>query len=571
MIGMRSLSLCLMLLSAPLAAQEFARIPAGTVTLTDGFTQLPVTIHWGAFDIGRTEVSQAEFQRVMQRNPSKHPGAQRPVENVAFTDALDYCNRRSRLEGLTPCYDFTGAWDRSCTGYRLPTEAEWSAAAGPLAALVDGAHLAPGPMNVDELTERAAKFGTRPVGQGVAQNGLRDMLGNVWEWVWDRFNSVRIVESVYDPAGPQTGHERVVLGGSYLTAARAWNKGFRSSMPPSSRSPYTGFRIARTVTRAQQSSELKAVGSMQPVASVGSPLKPDQAAISHRWLGVLGQPQAAMRPAPAQILETVVEPAWTGRLLDLNVEPGQPWRAMLILPADALPGRKLPVVIVPFYDVDAPAGRNLGGRNFAPPGVRALAALAAQRGMATLAFRWSGENDGPGYQEVVAGLAQRYPGVTGLGHWVWQAHHLVDWLTTQPEIDAARIGIAGHSLGGKMALYAAAFEPRIKAVFSSEPGISLSFSNFGDPWYFGPRLKLLPQGSDQDELLALIAPRPFLLIAGESADGDKSLPLLQRAARAYDALGAPGGLFFLNHRSGHSPSPESVTSAMEWIEGALRR
>lgn len=577
MNGMRQSSphcalLCLALLPAALVAQEFARIPAGSLAVTDGLTQLPVTIHRGAFDIGRDEITQAEFQRVMAANPAHHRGSQRPVENVSFEAALDYCNRRSLLEGLTPCYDGAGAWDRSCSGYRLPTEAEWIAAAGPPATLVEGAHLAPGPLNVDELTERVSSLGTRLVGQGRASAaGVRDLLGNVWEWTWDRFNTVAFVDSVYDPAGPQTGHERVIRGGSYLSAAKAWNKGFRSSMPPAARSPFVGFRIARTVARATPATRLKAVGSMQTVHSESGALKPDQPALARRWLEVLGQPKIGVEPVTVRLVETILEPTWTGRLLELSAESGLPWRAMLVLPAHLTTARKLPVVIVPFYDVDSPAGKNLGGRNFTPPGVRALAVLAAQRGMAALAVRWSGENDGPGYQEVVAGLAIRHPGVTGLGYWVWQSRRLTDWLSEQPEIDPARIGIAGHSLGGKMALYAAAFEPRIQAVVASEPGISLSFSNYSDPWYFGPRIKLLAEGADQDDLLALIAPRPFLLVAGEDSDGDKSLSVLRRAARAYESLGAPGSLFFLNHRTGHSPTPESVVSAMEWLEGALRR
>jgi acetyl esterase/lipase len=190
--------------------------------------------------------------------------------------------------------------------------------------------------------------------------------------------------------------------------------------------------------------------------------------------------------------------------------------------------------------------------------------------MGALVVRWAGENHGPGYLEVVASMAERHPELSGLGYWVWQAQRVADWLTAQPEVDAGRIGIMGHSLGGKMALYAGAFEPRIRAVVSSEPGMALAFSNYGDPWYLGERLAMLPQGADHHELLQLTAPRPFLLIAGESADGEKSVPLLERAAGAYAARGGAGSLVFLNHRSGHSPTPESVVAAMEWLRDRLR-
>lgn len=561
-----------------LPAQEFVRIEAGSSTVTDSITNLPVTVRTSAFEIARDEVTQAEFQRVMGANPSIHKGPKLPVENVTWQEAIDYCNRRSRAEKLKPCYSAAGAWDRTCNGYRLPTEAEWMRAAGAKTTLpadvLAGANLYSGETTMDAIGRRAASGGARNAGEGKPSAlGVRDLAGNVWEWCYDRFNAGTVIDSVSDPAGPQTGGERVIRGGSYLTPAQRWHKSFRSSFSPSRRSSFLGFRTVKSpgiATRTQRESiGVRTVGSMVPVEAKQPAAKPRSAEITKTWLDVLGHPRVNAAGIRARVVETVTEPAWTGRLLELTAEPDQPWRAMLILPAHEVT-RPLPVVIVPFYDVDSPVGVNLGGRNFTPAGVRAFAHLAVQQGMAALAVRWSGENDGPGYQEVIANLALRHPGVTGLGYWVWQSRQLVDWLVKQPEIDARRIGIAGHSLGGKMALYASAFEPRIRAVVSSEPGISLAFSNYGDPWYFGERLALLPKGSDQHELLEIIAPRPFLLIAGEDSDGDKSRPVLERAAAAYAATGGAGKLFFLNHRTGHSPTPESIVSAMEWLAGALR-
>ena len=78
-----------------------------------------------------------------------------------------------------------------------------------------------------------------------------------------------------------------------------------------------------------------------------------------------------------------------------------------------------------------------------------------------------------------------------------------------------------------------------------------------DYWYFGERL---PKGVDQNELLALLAPRPFLLIAGEDSDGDKSLPLLTSASAM------PSSVFdWINHRSGHTPAPDAITAAFDWL------
>lgn len=551
-------------------AQEMQRVEAARRTVTDSITGLPMTVYTSAFLLGRAEVTQAEFERTTGGNPSRFPGANRPVENVTWQEALDYCNRRSAAEGLSRCYGEGGVWDRACTGYRLPTDAEWTAAAGEAPKkLPAGANLYDGETSVKAIAARAAE-GTRPArgrAPSTAAGGFQDLFGNVWELCWDRFSNLPIVDSVWNPEGPQTGDARVIRGGSFLTQSSQWNKGFRASQPPASRSPYTGFRIARSIPSASVPESYEIAG-VEPVHSNEAPARPDSEIIRRDWMRVLGSPPLPKREMEATLVKTFLEPAWTARLLELKLEHEAPWRSLLVLPAHAA-GKPLPVVIIPYYDVDTPAGKNMGGRIATPSSVRAFAHLAAQFGMASMVVTWSGENDGPGYLEVVADLAERYPGVTGLGYWVWQSQQVMNWLSAQPEVDPKRVGIIGHSLGGKMALYASAFEPRIRAVVSSEPGIALEFSNYGDPWYFGERLGMLPAGADQHELLELIAPRPFLLIAGESADGEKSLPLLRKAAPAYAALGSPDDLCMLNHRSGHTPTPAAIVTAIAWLHKQL--
>lgn len=120
-----------------------------------------------------------------------------------------------------------------------------------------------------------------------------------------------------------------------------------------------------------------------------------------------------------------------------------------------------------------------------------------------------------------------------------------------------------------MAVYAAAFEPRFRAVVSSQPGMAFAFTNHADPRYPSERLFALPDSADRHELLELLAPRPFLLIAGENADGDKSLPLLRRAAVTDSAKGKPEGIAVFNHRTGHWATAESVVAAMEWLRVQL--
>jgi pimeloyl-ACP methyl ester carboxylesterase len=243
-----------------------------------------------------------------------------------------------------------------------------------------------------------------------------------------------------------------------------------------------------------------------------------------------------------------------------------------MMPSDEFE-RPLPVVIVPFYDVDIPAGRNLSGRTFTSSGVDSFAYMAVQKGYIAVAIRWFGESYGEGYSEAVANLKLRNPHCSGLGKWVWDAHRLLDYLSEQPQVDARRIGIIGHSLGAKMAIYAAAFEPRITAVVANEGGTGLTFSNYEDYWYFGDSIQKVDKSTDQHELLALIAPRPFLLIGGDHYDTVESWHYINAARQVYELYGKPLNIGYFNHHRGHMPTPESVWRSMEWLAhflGAVR-
>src|SRR5439155_24882510 len=100
----------------------------------------------------------------------------------------------------------------------------------------------------------------------------------------------------------------------------------------------------------------------------------------------------------------------------------------------------------------------------------------------------------------------------GMAKMLYDALVAVDILAALPEVDPSRLGCVGHSLGAKEALYLAAFDERIKVAVSSEGGIGTKFSNWDAAWYLGPSIKEPTFTRDHHELLALVAPRPFLLL-----------------------------------------------------------
>lgn len=570
--------------AAALSAQTLREIPAASKEVADEATGIKIRIASAPYLLSATEVTQAEYEAITGRNPSIAKGANRPVENVTWWDAIRYCNLRSLKENLQPVYDLaTGKADRARNGYRLPSDAEWEAAADPKPA--EDAHLGiASTKDRADLVRLINEKGTRPVASGKpTSRGVYDIHGNVWEWTDDFWNP--------SPNSPQSnGHgvARILRGGSFISTTSRWARSYRSSMKPEHRSRFTGFRVARTLgapptapaqdTAWYQTYWQPPAGFEQGTGALTPLVKPgitraewpsQRAVMQKKWQGIVGTPDLKPHTPRTRKLDTFSEALYRGELLELQTEPDS-WEKILILTPHQLGDKPAPVVIVPYYDVDTPGGRNLGGRSFMTGGVRAYAQLAAQRGMIAVAIRWFGESYGEWYEEAVANLALRHPKVTGLGKWVWDAQRLVDYLETVPSVDSKRIGIIGHSLGAKMATYAAALDDRIGAVVASEGGVGFSMSNYDDYWYLGRTLSQLEPGTDQHELLGLIAPRPFLLIGGDEYDGPKSWHYIHAAKAVYELHGKPQQIGYFNHHKGHSPTPEAIAHAFSWLETFLR-
>jgi formylglycine-generating enzyme required for sulfatase activity/pimeloyl-ACP methyl ester carboxylesterase len=568
-------------------------VPGIQFQTKDVLTGVDVTVAFDRFLMSPTEVTQREFEDVMGYNPSFHRGPDLPVESVSWWEAIRYCNLRSIKENFEPCYNLaSGSCDLRKNGYRLPTEAEWAHAASDeptpaSAGAGDSANLgSSNTKSVDLLVQDLKTAGTKPVGTYPPNRcGLYDMFGNVWEWCTDLFNPVDSPQASLNPAGAIRGLARIIRGGSFMSTTSDWSRGYRSSIEPEYKSRFTGFRVCRTAAGAAavppprddpqwfepynqpptgyESSTGDLLSLVARVRTV-SEWQSRRGAIEEKWLKLLGAPETET-PVPAtKLIETVSDQNYSGKLMYLQVEADWWEKIFIMMPSDVLQ-RPLPVVIVPFYDVDIPAGRNLSGRTFTSIGVDSFAYMAVQKGYIAVAIRWFGESYGEGYSEAVANLKLRNPHCSGLGKWVWDAHRLLDYLSKQPQVDARRIGIIGHSLGAKMAMYAAAFDPRITAVVANEGGIGLTFSNYEDYWYFGDFIQKVDKSTDQHELLGLIAPRPFLLIGGDKYDTAESWHYINAARQVYGLYGKPLNIGYFNHHQGHMPTPESAWRSMEWL------
>ena len=539
------------------------------------------------------EVTQGEFEAVMGYNPSFHRAADLPVESVSWWEAVRYCNRRSERENLEPCYDLeSGGCHLEKNGYRLPTEAEWSQAAGEDAAgLGERARAAAnlGSANTKSvalLVHDLESTGTKRVGSYPPNRyGLYDMLGNVWEWCTDYFNPVASPQASLNPAGALRGLARVIRGGSFMSTTSQWAHGYRSSIEPEYKSRFTGFRVCRraegkTVVSppGEDSRWFEAynrrpagyetsIGNLSPLAAGAKSVAEWQerrTVLKEKWLKLLGAPEVKPPAPAARLVETVQDQNYTGKLMYLEVEPDW-WEKIFIMMPRCELARPVPAVIVPFYDVDIPAGRNFAGRTFSGIGVDSFAYMAVQKGYIAVAVRWFGESYGEGYSEAVANLKLRHPRSTASGSGSGTPIGCSTISSSNPRWTRGASGSSGTRWERKWPCTPRALEPRIAVVVANEGGIGLSFSNYEDYWYVGDTIQKVEKSTDQHELLGLVAPRPFLLIGGDQYDTAESWHYINAARQVYELYGKPLHIGYFNHHTGHTPSPEADWRAMEWL------
>ncbi|MHC6201927.1 formylglycine-generating enzyme family protein [Breznakiellaceae bacterium SP9] len=209
-----------------------------------------------SFCMGTYPVTQKDYQALMKCNPSRFKEDALPVEQVNWYDAIDYCNARSKKEGLAPAYTVSKdnvTWSRNANGYRLPTEAEWEYAcrAGTMTPFSTGNTIMTSQANYNGNypyngnVKGTYRGKTTPVGNFAANAwGLYDMHGNVWEWCWDWYGAYSSANQT-DPIGAASVSFRVIRGGGWGSNAAYLRSASRSNNTPTDRYYGIGFRIVR--------------------------------------------------------------------------------------------------------------------------------------------------------------------------------------------------------------------------------------------------------------------------------------------------------------------------------------
>ena len=310
-----------------------------------------------------------------------------------------------------------------------------------------------------------------------------------------------------------------------------------------------------------------------------------RAEILKSWHERLGPWPALLENPRIEIRATERRENFTQHRVRVDTGPGaRQCDGWLLVPDGSGP---FPAVLAVFYEPETAAGLNSKSQ------MRDFASQLVKRGFVTLSIGTPGALDHPGMETrellIAAGDELKIQPLTYLAYVAANCHAA---LAAQNKVDAKRIGIIGHSYGGKWSMFASCLWEKFAAAVWCDPGIVFDESNtninYYEPWYLGweagktrprgvpdtgrPRTglykKMIESGESLVDLHALMAPRPFL-VAGGSEDVPWHWRALNHTRGLYDLLGVQNRVA-MTHRDGHSPTPEAMEQMCAFLEFFLK-
>ena len=303
--------------------------------------------------------------------------------------------------------------------------------------------------------------------------------------------------------------------------------------------------------------------------------------ILERWNEMMGKWPPFIEKQKMEILQTRQMEGYLLYKIRFNWLPGQKTEGYLLIPD--IKGKK-PAVITVFYEPETSIG--IGDSKFCD-----FAVQLAKRGFVTLSIGTSETTNSKTYSLYYPSIQNS--AIQPLSVLAYAAANAWFLLAGNQEVDAHRIGIMGHSYGGKWAMFASCLFDKFACAVWSDPGIVFDDSrpnvNYWEPWYLGyypppwnntwrksgnvsdakglyP--KLIAGGYDLHELHALMAPRPFLVLGG-SEDTPERWTVLNHAIAVNKLLGYNNRVAMTN-RADHPPTEESDNQAYMFLEYFLK-
>lgn len=298
--------------------------------------------------------------------------------------------------------------------------------------------------------------------------------------------------------------------------------------------------------------------------------------IKKRWLDAIGMPSCEIPQEPMTLLARYEYPDFDAEMYLQKNGPDTTQRVMMVFPKDCK--EPCPAVAVPHYIAEQMFGMDPAtGEPLTRYQPRAMMRHLVQRGYVVASadsyhvtyIRSDKEkSDFSRWRDAGTKLRADHPHWSGVGKLVSDTKLMLDGLCADSRVDASRIGIAGHSLGGKMAFYTGCLDDRVKAILASDFGFGWDQTNWRDIWYWGNQVEdLIAAGMDHTELLSCTNGVPFCLIAG-SYDNWESWRMMRRAS-GYEPFDER--LKIINHATGHTPPAEALEEGYRFLDRWLKR